>query len=123
MTGSRPFCRFAPARTVPSQGCVSGQPLNRVAGDDVDTARGFQPPVRCFLIGDVPGRVPASTRKAPRWDGVNDLAGAPAQTLPRRRMSGGCGWLSHNRPHLALTIGGNCTRAGQRRRGDEDDAG
>ena len=26
-------------------------------------------------------------------------------------------------PRLASPLGGNCTRAGQRRRGDEDDAG
>src|ERR1700720_3935060 len=55
---------------------------------------------------------------------ITDLAGGPHETLPRCRIrQGGCGWLSHNRPRLALTIGGNCTRAGQRRRGDEDDAG
>ena len=54
---------------------------------------------------------------------ITNLAGGPHETLAATPYSGGCGWLSHNRPRLALTIGGNCTRAGQRKRGDEDDAG
>ena len=54
---------------------------------------------------------------------ITDLAGGPHETLPRRRIARRLRLVIPNRPRLALTIGGNCTRAGQRRRGDEDDAG
>ena len=53
--------------------------IKSITGDGVDTARGFQPPVQCCLIGDVLWSCAGSTRKAPRWDGVNGPRWRPAR--------------------------------------------
>jgi hypothetical protein len=76
--------------------------------------RCYSPRTKAFLtLGDL-------GREADAADPVTTgLAGGPHETLPEERRL----VIPWSIARLALTLGGNCFRARQRRHGDEDDAG